>query len=209
VIASHLAERPLANPLEPAHHQPRWAIPGAITERWPDVFSWLSAGHTLSDLPIDHAVAPTATKGGPSAGTERLKAFLRDDLEAYGADRNDPDRDVSSRLSPYLHWGHLGPHEVFDRLMENEGWLGHLPARATGMREGWWGVSPAAERFLDEFITWRELGYNMAARRPDDYTAFESLPGWAQQTLGRHDDDPRDPCYTLDIMERAGTYDPL
>ena len=122
----------------------------------------MTAGHTLEELPIDHGVAPTRVRGGSSAGKARLDAFVRDDLKAYGDHRNEPDHDVSSRLSPYLHWGHLGPHEVFDRLMANEGWLGHLPARATGMREGWWGVSPAADAFLDEFVTWRELGYNIA-----------------------------------------------
>jgi deoxyribodipyrimidine photo-lyase len=169
----------------------------------------MAAGHTLEELPIDHGVAPTRVRGGSSAGKARLDAFVRDDLKAYGEHRNQPDHDVGSRLSPYLHWGHLGPHEVFDRLMVNEGWLGHLPARATGMREGWWGVSPAADAFLDEFVTWRELGYNMAARRPHDYTAFESLPGWALTTLERHADDPREPCYTLGSLERGDTYDPL
>ncbi len=32
---------------------------------------------------------------------------------------------------------------------------------ALGSRSGWWGVSSAAEAFLDQLVTWRELGFNM------------------------------------------------
>jgi deoxyribodipyrimidine photo-lyase len=173
------------------------------------VFTWLNGGRRISDLPIDRTVRPTAARGGGRAARERLGAFLAEDLPAYGTRRNDPDRDTSSRLSPYLHWGHLGPHEVFDRLMAHEGWLGHLPARATGSREGWWSVSAAAESFLDEFLTWRELGYNMTANRPGDYDRFASLPAWAQETLEQHAEDPREPRYDLDAFERGGTHDAL
>jgi deoxyribodipyrimidine photo-lyase len=116
---------------------PAWAVPRDISSRWPDVFSWLAAGNDVGDLPIDHRVKPTAVRGGSRAGRERLERFISQDLALYGTERNDPDRDVGSRLSPHLHWGHLGAHEIFDRLMSHEGWLGHLPARATGAREGW------------------------------------------------------------------------
>jgi deoxyribodipyrimidine photo-lyase len=209
VLATHLAARPEANPLARPLPAAAWAVPDEISRRWPDVFTWLNGGRSLADLPIDHTVRPTAVQGGARAARERLGAFLAEDLPAYGAQRNDPDRDTSSRLSPYLHWGHLGSHEVFDRLMAQEGWLGHLPARATGNREGWWGVSAAAEAFLDEFLTWRELGYNMTANRPGDYDHFESLAAWAQETLQQHAEDPREPRYDLDTFERAGTHDPL
>jgi deoxyribodipyrimidine photo-lyase len=209
VLAGHLAERPLPDPLgEPLIAKP-WAIPPEIASRWPDAFSWMERGHSLDDLPLDHGVSPTATKGGSAAGRTRLESFLADDLPAYGVERNDPDRDRSSRLSPYLHWGHIGSHEVFDRVMAHEGWLGHVPARATGAREGWWGVSAAAESFLDEFVTWREVGYNMTTHRPDDYAAYESLPGWARQSLDIHAADEREALYEPEVFERAETHDPL
>jgi deoxyribodipyrimidine photo-lyase len=209
VLAIHLAARPESNPLARPLSAPAWAVPDRIARRWPDVFTWLNGGRRISDLPIDRTVRPTAARGGGRAARERLGAFLAEDLPAYGTRRNDPDRDTSSRLSPYLHWGHLGPHEVFDRLMAHEGWLGHLPARATGSREGWWSVSAAAESFLDEFLTWRELGYNMTANRPGDYDRFASLPAWAQETLEQHAEDPREPRYDLDAFERGGTHDAL
>jgi deoxyribodipyrimidine photo-lyase len=70
-------------------------------------------------------------------------------------------------------------------------------------------VSAAAESFLDEFLTWRELGYNMTANRPGDYDRFASLPAWAQETLEQHAEDPREPRYDLDAFERGGTHDAL
>jgi hypothetical protein len=86
-------------------------------------------------------------------------------------------------LSPYLHFGHISSHELFHKLMSREVWSpASLGEKTGGKREGWWGASPGAESWLDEFITWRELGYNMTSHR-DDYDQFESLPDWAQATL--------------------------
>jgi deoxyribodipyrimidine photo-lyase len=186
-----------------------WPVPDRIAARWPGAFAWLDAGHRLESLPLDRQVAATSMPGGAHAARARLDGFLGEDLHAYGVGRNDPDRDCSSRLSAYLHWGHLGAHEVFDRLMLHEGWLGHVPARPTGTRAGWWGLSPGAESFLDEFVTWRELGYNMTTLRPDDYDQYDSLPAWARHSLDRHAPDPRAPVYELEAFEQAATHDPL
>ena len=207
-LPAHLKERPQSDPLAEPLTAPAWPLPLDIVARWPDVFTWLDGGGAIDQLPIDHAVRPTGLAGGAVAARERLTAFVDRELAGYADERNVPDRDATSRLSAYLHWGHLGPHEVFERLMNREGWLGDLPSKATGSREGWWGVSPSAEGFLDEFITWRELGYNMAWQRPD-YADFNSLPDWARQTLEEHEDDPRDHLYTLAEFERGATHDPL
>ena len=40
---------------------------------------------------------------------------------------------------------------------------------------GWMGMSPTVEEFLDQLITWRELGYNYCWQR-SDYEDYESLP---------------------------------
>jgi deoxyribodipyrimidine photo-lyase len=65
-----------------------------------------------------------------------------------------------------------------------------LALRVNGAREGWWNMSPAAEGFLDELITWREVGYNFASHR-QDYAEYESLPDWAKKTLQEHAKDER------------------
>jgi len=69
-------------------------------------------------------------------------------------------------------------------------------------------LSDSAESFLDELVTWRELGFNMNAHR-DDYDRYESLPEWARETLEAHETDRRPGLYGLDELERAGTDDPL
>ncbi len=93
--------------------------------------------------------------------------------------------------------------------MEREDWSpGRLADRPTGSREGWWGASGEAEGFLDEIVTWRELGYNMAAKRAD-HDRYESLPAWARATLEDHLGDERAQVYDLAAFEHAQTHDAL
>lgn len=208
LLPAHLGERPAADPLATPLDATAWMVPADVRARWPDAVEWLDHGGSLASLPIDHAVAPTSTQGGAVAARARLEAFVSGGLSAYGEARNVPDQEATSRLSPYLHWGHIGAHEVFASVMAREGWLGHVPRKATGAREGWWGVSPAAEGFLDELITWRELGFNLTSTTTD-YASYDALPGWARQSLDRHADDVRAHVYDLDGFERAATHDPL
>jgi deoxyribodipyrimidine photo-lyase len=94
-------------------------------------------------------------------------------------------------------------------VVSAEGWTPlRLSDRADGAREGWWGMGDGAEAFLDQLVTWRELGYNLSSRR-DDYAAYESLPGWARDTLEEHEVDPRPHTYTLEEFREARTHDPL
>ena len=65
-----------------------------------------------------------------------------------------------------------------------------------------------AESFLDELITWRELGFNMCWQRPD-YDKYESLPDWAQETLHEHAADPRQYDYSLEKLQAGKTHDRL
>jgi deoxyribodipyrimidine photo-lyase len=90
-------------------------------------------------------------------------------------------RQERSIFSPYLHFGQLSVHEVFSELVRREKWKPQkLSLRATGSREGWWNMSSAVDVFLDEIITWRELGYNFASHR-DDYASIRSASGTEQQ----------------------------
>jgi deoxyribodipyrimidine photo-lyase len=138
---------------------------------------------------------------------QRLAKFLDQHLPHYAAGANDPDADNRSGLSPHLHFGHISSHELFHELMTREAWSpASLGTKTGGKRAGWWGASPGAESWLDEFITWRELGYNMASHR-DDYDQYQSLPDWAQATLAQHERDPRQFVYSLDEFAAATTRD--
>ena len=205
-LPSHVGDRPRRNPLA-AVSAPMARIPDDVRSRWAPAVEWLEAGR-MAHFPVDHSVPAVATRGGECAARARLTAFVADDLDSYGVERNQPDDDRSSRLSAYLHWGHLSVHEVFDAVTAREGWLGSLPAAATGAREGWWGLSHSAENFLDELVVWRELGFNMRSKRADA-ERFDALPSWAVNTLAKHQQDARDPLYTLPVFEEARTHDPL
>jgi deoxyribodipyrimidine photo-lyase len=69
-------------------------------------------------------------------------------------------------------------------------------------------MSRSAEAFLDQLITWRELGHATAAFLPR-YDSFETLPDWARRTLARHARDPRPERYELPELLEARTADPL
>jgi deoxyribodipyrimidine photo-lyase len=69
-------------------------------------------------------------------------------------------------------------------------------------------MSEGAEAFLDELITWREVGFNMSSQR-EDHDQFQSLPEWALTTLKVHEKDRRSYAYSLEEFETAGTHDPL
>jgi len=152
-------------------------------------------------------VAPL--RGGARAAEQALSLFLARKLSLYPEERNHPDSDAASGLSPYLHFGHVSVHEVFARVMEKARWTPKkLSSTVNGLREGWWGAPAEVEAFLDELVTWRELGYNLCARRRD-YDRYESLPDWAQATLEKHGKDPRPHRYSLAELDAAKTHDPI
>lgn len=199
-------EAPLAAPLPPRLA----ALPGKVIRRWPAAdLGRLRDGGGLAALPIDHGVPAASAEGGEAAGERTLERFLDKRLPLYGEGRNDPAEDVTSGLSPYLHFGHISIHQVFAALASQERWTPErLASTSRGTREGWWGMSLAAEKFLDEAVTWREVGFNMAAHR-EDYDRWDSLPAWARETLARHEKDPRPNLYSRQDFEDGATHDEL
>ena len=210
-LRPHLEQFPQHDPLSATKIPAPVPIPKSILKKWPEASDELLAATpaALAHLNIDHKVGPAAMQGGSGAAVECLQQFLENGLCRYGEDRNHPDTDASSGLSPYLHFGHISSHQIFEAVADQEGWtLANLAAKATGSREGWCGMSNHAESFLDELITWRELGYNMCSHR-DDYDRYESLPDWAQETLAEHAKDKREILYSLEEFERAKTHDEI
>ncbi len=217
-LPAHLGDRPEAEPLAGVD-LPEAFVPESVLRRWPRASETLLGAdarpslenmlEALADLPIDHSIGPTGWRGGHAAARARLDAFLAEGLDRYAEERNDPDADASSRLSAWLHYGHISAHEVFEAVTRRAGWT---PARISpphdGRRKGWWGMSEAAESFVDELVTWRELGYVYCTREPD-YARYETLPGWALDTLSAHADDPREHVYSLEEFARAETHDEL
>jgi deoxyribodipyrimidine photo-lyase len=201
---------PAPDPLARAGLPQLDALPAAIRRRWPAAPREALArpGALAAALPIDHRVPP-AGRGGAAAGEERLRVFVAADLPRYADGRASPDARATSGLSPWLHHGHLATFEVVRAVLAREGWTPAAVApRCDGRRAGWWGLSPSAEGFLDQLVTWRELGFVTAAHRPDHDT-YGSLPAWARATLARHARDRRPARYGRAALRSAATGDPL
>jgi deoxyribodipyrimidine photo-lyase len=210
-LPEHLMAMPDADPLAELRLPRAPALPDALRRRWPEAAPEVLAATppVLGALPIDHSVGPVPFAGGERAGRGRLREFLDRQISRYGDDRNEPQADATSRLSPYLHFGHVSVHEVFTELARRERWSpARLAPKGTGARSGWWRMSASAEAFLDQIVTWRELGFNLCWQRTD-YDRYDSLPDWARRTLAAHARDRREHVYTLEQFEAAATHDPL
>jgi len=145
----------------------------------------------LEGLPISRSVAPVASlHGGTDEGLKLLKSFIRGRLAGYDEGRNHPDRDHTSRLSPYLHFGHLGPHTVALAVKNAE-----APARDR-------------EAFLEQMIVRRELAINFCRYNPH-YDNLQCAEPWALRTLKEHARDEREYLYSERQLENAETHDPL
>ena len=211
IIFPHLMARPAEAPLAKLPRGVKGGEPPGL-RAWPMASAGLLATTpaALAALPIDQAVGPVDTRGGSAAAGEVLAGFLAHGLARYHEGRRDIENDASSGLSPYLHFGHISAHEAIARVWRAAKWDPTRVAgvKATGSREAWWGVPPGPESFLDEIVTWRELGYGFCFHHPD-FASYDTLPEWARKTLDAASADKREPSYTRAQLDRAETHDPL
>ena len=145
----------------------------------------------LDELPVDRAVSLAPDwRGGRRAGLARLRGFVRQRLAGYSTMRNRPEADGTSGLSPYLHFGQLGPRDD----------------RPGGPRRGC--ALEDRQAFVEQLVIRRELAVNFV-RYNAAYDRVESAARWARETLDRHRGDPREWVYTERQLEQAETHDPL
>lgn len=204
-----LASNPEPDPLEALENRTRVQVPGEISQQWPEVDPRSISEDFLGRIPFQEDVSPVDLPGGSAAASAALDRFIENRLTRYNEGRRDLDRPSTSQMSPYFRFGHISSHQVVARVLEQEQWSpGDVSEKVTGSASGFLGVSENAESFLDELISWREVGYNMSARNVD-YDQFESLPDWAQKTLEEHSSDHRPEIYNLEQFEKAETHDEL
>ncbi len=89
---------------------------------------------------------------GEAAGRDRLHAFVQGALGGYSRGRDAPAEDGSSRLSTYLHWGEVGPGQIWRCV--------HEAAASRRVDEN------EADKLLAE-LAWREFNHHLLAQHPD------------------------------------------
>lgn len=155
----------------------------------------LSSSNWQEDFPrgwtLDRSVAPaTAWRGGNQEAVRRLDDFVREKLAIYAEGRNRPESDNTSRLSPYLHFGHIGPQSIALRVQQED-----LP-------------ETAKQAFLEQLIVRRELAVNFVRFNPV-YDSMECREPWADRSFARHSSDRRLIVYSKEQLDNAETHDSL
>ncbi|HOJ72119.1 MAG TPA: deoxyribodipyrimidine photo-lyase [Syntrophorhabdaceae bacterium] len=127
---------------------------------------------------------------GQKAGLSVLHGFISEKIHRYHIDRNDPNMDGQSNLSPYLHFGHISAQRVMEEINSK--------------------VEDREKKkvFFEELIVRRELSDNFCFYN-EDYDNFQGFPEWAKKTLDIHRKDLRAYIYDIDILENAETHDAL
>jgi len=144
---------------------------------------------------LDRSVLPVeAWQGGHRAAMKRLRHFLLHVFENYETSRNKPEMDGSSCMSPYLHFGHIGPLTI--ALAVDAVTKKHPRLKAT------------RDSYFNELIVWRELAVNFVKYAPS-YDSHECAENWAKQTIAEHAKDEREVIYKLSELEYAKTHDDL
>ena len=92
---------------------------------------------------------------GEKHAQRRLSLFITDILLEYPEGRNIPSEDLTSRLSPYLHFGEISPRQVWNGVMA--GIKQHIH------------IKEAGECYLRE-IGWREFSYHLLHHFPHTTT---------------------------------------
>lgn len=140
---------------------------------------------------LDRSVGPVDSfTGGTTHGLSLLQQFVDKKLSRYPERHAQADQDGTSRLSSYLHFGHIGPVTVA---------LAVKKAQAS---------RAAKDDYLDQLITWRELSICFVHFN-QFYDSMECAEPWAHQTLAAHAKDKRPVLYTRQQLERAETHDEL
>jgi deoxyribodipyrimidine photo-lyase len=123
--------------------------------RWP-------ASLTVADLGLEPKVdwaagLRSAWRPGEAGALTELKRLLGKSLSDYPLLRDRPDRRATSRLSPYLHHGEIGPRQIWHAVAD----------AVSGPRVGGGaqGRASGAESFLRQ-IGWREFAIHLLHHFP-------------------------------------------
>jgi deoxyribodipyrimidine photo-lyase len=143
-------------------------------------------------LDLDRRVPPVSGlyEGGRSVAVRCLDSFLDDAFAGYDDKRNQPETSAVSHMSKYLHFGHISPVWLAQRIRDADAPEGDQDA------------------YIEELVVRRELAMNHVHFRPDTYDTLACLPDWASTTLAEHADDEREYVYSQADLKQGETHDP-
>ncbi len=141
-------------------------------------------------LQVDESVRPVEhLHPGESNALNLLNDFIDNKLKHYNNERNDPNKDVLSCMSPYLHFGQIASQRValeIQKIKEYEN----------------------VSSYLEELIVRKELSDNFCHYNKN-YDNPDGFHPWAQKTIKEHENDEREYMYSFEEFERAETHDEL
>jgi len=159
--------------------------------KWSEKSDEVNVAGLLKELGIDESVKQVDwCQPGEKAATANMQKFFQEKYDDYAEKRNDPTLNGLSNLSPYIHFGQLGPQ----RLAYN--------ASKLNVNED------SKKSFLEELIIRRELSENFCLYNPD-YKTTKAFPDWAKKSHDEHKNDKREYLYSLGELEQAKTHDDL
>lgn len=120
--------------------------------------------------------------------TQKLDEFIRYKLDFYNETKNNPNNDVTSGLSPYLHFGFISAQRIALEIIQS----------STNAEN--------KEAFLEELIIRKELSDNFCLYCTD-FKSFDCVPNWAKDTLDFHKNDIRAYVYNKKEFEYSKTHD--
>jgi deoxyribodipyrimidine photo-lyase len=127
---------------------------------------------------------------GETAAINTLNDFLENKIAKYSDDKNDPNKDCQSGLSPYLHFGQISSQRIALNIEKNN------------------YNTASKESFLEELIVRKELSDNFCYYN-ENCDSFERFPNWAKETLNQHRKDKREFVYSEKEFKKGETHEDL
>ena len=119
-----------------------------------------------------------------------LDDFIKNKLQYYSENKNNPSLNVTSSLSKYLNLGFISSQRIALEVIQS-------------------GVKDInKEAFLEELIIRKELADNFCLYS-ESFKDFSSIPNWAKMSLENHKYDIRPYIYSIEMLESAKTHDKL
>ena len=200
--------RPVAR-LEARRSDPGFKLPRSL-----EPIELSDIDRLLERLELDRSLDAVSRHfhGGQQEAQRRMRSFLSDAFFSYANFRNEPKQQALSKLSPYLHFGHISPVRLAlevlqvqhsdrpsDQQLSFEDLVGADDQQDDGLIEN-------KRAYLEELCVRRELAHNYVAWEPS-YDRYTALPDWARRTLTSHAGDRRPAIYNQQTLEAAATED--